>query len=153
MAVKGFRFILLLVLPVVLAGPLAVATENYCKDPQSWDEWETLVRKYPNDLDLQALHALRLGLCIKVERGDLTVGEGTDIFERAREAILEKKKSETGKSEKLDLQQTIDFQFPISKKADDGKCEVRYHIETSGEDKVVEVRILPDLYFVFPLCY
>ena len=72
----------------------AIAAEDYCSDPESWEEWEELIEKYPNDSDIQALHALRIGLCLKVERGDLTVEQGTDIFEKARKAILEKKKAE-----------------------------------------------------------
>ena len=103
MTVRSFSFILVLVLMLVLAGKFAVATENYCKDRESWEEWEALVEKYPNDLDVQALHALRIGLCVKVERGDLTVEQATLIFERARDAIVRKKKAETGKSEKLEL--------------------------------------------------
>jgi hypothetical protein len=77
--------------------------DNYCHDQESWDEWEALVQKYPDDMDLHTLHALRLGLCAKVDRGDLTVEEATDIFERARERILQKKRTEEGVSGKLGL--------------------------------------------------
>ena len=88
-----------LVLPVIFtlffANLPAIAAEDYCSDPESWEEWEELIEKYPNDSDIQALHALRIGLCLKVERGDLTLEQGTDIFEKARKAILEKKKAET----------------------------------------------------------
>ena len=75
-----------------------IAAEEYCSDPESWKEWEELIEKYPDDSDIQALHALRIGLCLKVERGDLTVEQGTDIFEKARKAILEKKKAENNKA-------------------------------------------------------
>ena len=57
------------------------------------------MQKYPGDLDVQALHALRIGLCAKVERGDLTVEQATEIFERAREAIVERKKAEAEEEE------------------------------------------------------
>ena len=103
MTVRNFHSILLLVHTLVLAGQPALATENYCTDPESWVEWQELVGKYPNDSDIQTLHALRIGLCLKVDRGDLTVEQATDIFEKAREAILEMKKAEAGKSEKLGL--------------------------------------------------
>ena len=84
---------------VVLGSLVVSATENYCKDPESWEQWDALIQKYPDDLDIQALHALRLGLCAKIERGDITVEDSITIFENAREAILEKKKAETGKEE------------------------------------------------------
>ncbi len=102
MTVRSFSLILVLLLLLVLASKSAVATENYCKDRESWKEWEALVEKYPNDLDVQALHALRIGLSVKVERGDLTVEQATLIFERARDAII-RKKAETGKDEELEF--------------------------------------------------
>jgi len=79
------------------------AMDKYCHDKESWNEWEALVQKYPGDMDLHSLHALRLGLCAKVSRGDLTVKEATDIFERAKETIIEKKKAEGPVSGKLGL--------------------------------------------------
>ncbi len=83
-----------LIFTLLFANLPVIAAENYCSDPESWEEWEKLVEKYPNDSDVQALHALRIGLCLKVERGDLTVEQGVNIFEKARKAILEKKKAE-----------------------------------------------------------
>jgi hypothetical protein len=103
MALRKFRFIPSLVLILLLAIQFAVAAENYCKDPKSWKEWEALVRKYPNDLDLHYLHGLRIGLCVKVERGELTIEQATDIFERARSAIIEKKKAEPEKRDRVGL--------------------------------------------------
>jgi hypothetical protein len=50
-----------------------------------------LIQKYPNDMQVHALHALRLGLCFKIERGDITVNQGTDIFENMRTALIESK--------------------------------------------------------------
>jgi hypothetical protein len=68
---------------------------------ESWKEWEELADKYPADNDVQILHALRLGLCIKVERGDITVKDATNIFEAARTTIINKKSSEILKEKKL----------------------------------------------------
>ena len=103
MTVRHPLFGLIPFLCLTLATHLAIASENYCNDPESWQEYEALVAKYPNDLDVQALHALRIGLCFKVERGDLTVEQATDIFENAREAIIEKKKAVLGKGENRGL--------------------------------------------------
>jgi hypothetical protein len=95
MIIRNFHLVLLLIFALLLSNLPAIAAEDYCSDPESWEEWEELIEKYPNDSDIQALHALRIGLCLKVERGDLTVEQGTDIFEKARKAILEKKRAET----------------------------------------------------------
>jgi hypothetical protein len=64
------------------------APGNACHDVQSWREWEALVARNPASHALQTLHALRLGLCLKVERQDLTVDQATVIFETARQALL-----------------------------------------------------------------
>ena len=74
-----YRIIVVMVLSfiLVLATQLAFAQENYCKDPETWKDWDALLNNHPRDLEIQALHALRVGLCLKVERGDLTVDEAT----------------------------------------------------------------------------
>lgn len=95
MIVRYSCLVLLLIFTLFVANLPAIAAEDYCSDPESWGEWEELIEKYPNDSDVQALHALRIGLCLKVERGDLTVEQGTDIFEKARKAILEKKRAKS----------------------------------------------------------
>jgi hypothetical protein len=61
---------------------------NTCHDAASWQEWQDLLAQSPTDMDLHTLHALRLGLCVKVERGDLQQDEATTIFEDARQALL-----------------------------------------------------------------
>lgn len=98
MTIRKTFLIFLFIFTLLIANLPAIASEDYCSDPESWKEWEELIEKYPNDSDIQALHALRIGLCFKVERGDLTVEQGTDIFEKARKAILEKKKAENNKA-------------------------------------------------------
>ena len=68
--------------------------KNYCHDEESWKEWDALVEKNPNDMEVQALHGLRIGLCIKVDRGGITLDQATEIFESAREAIIQKRKED-----------------------------------------------------------
>ena len=94
-----FLMILMFALSVQSLG----AMDNYYNDQESWDEWEALVQKYPGDMDLHTLHALRIGLCAKVNRGDLTVEDATDIFEGTRERVFENIKAERGAGGKLGL--------------------------------------------------
>jgi hypothetical protein len=68
--------------------------ENYCLDKSSWKEWDALIEKNPNDMEAQALHALRIGLCAKVDKGQITLEQATEIFESAREAIIQKRKED-----------------------------------------------------------
>ena len=87
---------LILVLALVFSCSLGFTEErtNYCLDKESWKEWDELVQKYPNDEDIQILHALRLGLCLKIEQGSITFEQANDIFNRAHEMVYQMKKSE-----------------------------------------------------------
>ena len=64
--------------------------ENYCDDLVSWAEWGEMVRKFPNDLDLQTLYALRIGLCAKIKDGTISTVDAIVLFERARAILVEK---------------------------------------------------------------
>ena len=50
-----------------------------------------IVSDNPDDMELHTLHALRIGLCVKVDRGQLAIDQATNIFETARETIIEKR--------------------------------------------------------------
>ncbi len=65
--------------------------KNYCNDPEANTEWELLVLKYPADLQIHALHALRMGLCFKVSRGDIVLDQASEIFENMRLALIKSK--------------------------------------------------------------
>ena len=88
------RLIIVFTVLFIIAISIRAKEDNYCQDEESWKEWEELVAKYPGDMDIQALHALRLGFCIKVKRGDITTLQATKIFESARNNIINKKSSE-----------------------------------------------------------
>jgi len=64
------------------------APVNHCELEASWKEWQALAAKHPEDQGLQALQALRIGLCVKIKRDELSVQQGHDIFEKARQALL-----------------------------------------------------------------
>ena len=106
MSKKLIGFILILVL--FLSFPLAFAVEpipkaepeNYCNDPDSWAEWDALVAKYPNDKDIQTLHALRVGLCIKIEQGTITLKDAIDLFNRVHDMVIRKKLAEQNEGKK-----------------------------------------------------
>ncbi len=75
-------------------------TENYCHDEEAVEEWEVLAKKSPNDLELQRLHALRLGICEKIEAGSLMVGQGIELFEKERQAVVNKRFEENREKKK-----------------------------------------------------
>jgi hypothetical protein len=69
--------------------------DNYCHDQKSWAKWDHLVKKYPNDSNLQTLHALRIGLCIKIDQGSILLEDAIDIFNHAHDAVIEKARQES----------------------------------------------------------
>jgi hypothetical protein len=67
---------------------------NFCNDPNDNMQWEALILETPGDMQIHALHALRVGLCIKVNRGDLTVDLAAEIFENMKSALISAKEME-----------------------------------------------------------
>lgn len=54
---------------------------HYCDDIEKWDKWVSLIEKYPNDDDLMAVYALRIGLCEEVKRGTIETDRAITIFD------------------------------------------------------------------------
>ncbi len=79
---------------LVFCSLVYAESENYCHDQKSWKVWDALVEKNPNDMEVQALHALRIGLCAKVDRGGITLEQATRIFEGIREGLVQKRKED-----------------------------------------------------------
>lgn len=87
------KIITILILSILLLFNTLYAMEkNYCNDPDANMQWERLIQQHPDDMQIHALHALRLGLCFKVDRGDLSVSQATEIFENMRNALIDAKK-------------------------------------------------------------
>jgi hypothetical protein len=89
---ERMKTIAIITLSILLFSYTLNAEEkNYCEDSDANMHWEALIREHPDDLQIHALHALRLGLCFKVDRGDLTVDQATEIFENMRNALINAK--------------------------------------------------------------
>jgi hypothetical protein len=82
------------------ARPMPPKPDNTCKQTVSWAEWHALMKQYPEDQGLRALYELRVELCEKVDAGEMTMAEGTERFEQARRARMQRadKDKETGQS-------------------------------------------------------
>lgn len=82
----------------LLLAPLALLADekdpNNCHDPSAWSDWEERMTKNSEDIELQTLHALWMGLCAKVERGDLEFDQATSIFERARDVLIQQRREQ-----------------------------------------------------------
>ena len=100
MVEKSARILLILSLIISFQFSFAAEQKNYCNDSKSWEEWDALIEKYPNDEDVQILHALRIGLCAKIEQGSITFEMANDLFNRAHELIVKKKLAEREPTQK-----------------------------------------------------
>ena len=73
---------------------------NYCDDVGKWAGWVKLVEKYPNDDDLRAVFAIRIGLCEEVKNGSLETDRAIKIFNRFFEALKAQTAIDSMKEEK-----------------------------------------------------
>jgi hypothetical protein len=97
--------ILLLVLILSKTSQAADSTKNYCHNQSLAAEWEALVKQSPKDFGLQRLHALRLGICLKIENKTLDLDDGNAIFEQEREALIRERLREERKQEEKKKEQ------------------------------------------------
>lgn len=67
----------------------------HCNKPGAWEQYEALAAKYPFDKGVQTLHALRIGLCVKIAQGSIDQDLAIEIFDQAHNAVIEKVKEET----------------------------------------------------------
>lgn len=80
--------------------------DNHCHDKETNLRWELLAKNNPDDDGMISLHALRIGLCIKIEMGDITVDKASKILESARQELIKKHnklKHNLEKDQKIEL--------------------------------------------------
>ncbi len=83
-----------IILTSILAGCLMVTAaqgqDHYCDEPEQWAEWETAIEQHPEDDDLLAAYALRIGLCQQIKAGKLEASRAMHIFEDFMTALVRK---------------------------------------------------------------
>lgn len=79
---------------MIFMTPVYAQDTNYCHNSDSWKEWDELVQKYPHDMDIQMLHAVRIGLCKKIEDGSISFKTARDTFNHLHETVIKKAKKE-----------------------------------------------------------
>lgn len=95
------RIIIVLMLSSLFVFYTLITKEtSHYSNPKAHLEWISLIEKYPDDMPLQALHALRLGLRMKVERGDINLDEATEVFEKIKKSFIKKKEQLENNSKK-----------------------------------------------------
>ena len=78
----------ILFLIISVSFVVANQNDNYCHDIESWTEWNKMVKKYPDDIPLQILHALRIGLCKKIEEKTISFETANKIFNQLHDSVI-----------------------------------------------------------------
>lgn len=71
-----------LIILILCVGTLVWADEgeNFCNDPKAWEHFNSMVEEYPTDIAVQILHALKIGLCVKIQNNNISPSEATQLF-------------------------------------------------------------------------
>jgi len=86
----SMKYMPLLLLMLLFTLPVHSQETNYCHDPETWKEWDELVAKYPHDMDIQMLHAVRIGFCKKIEDGSISFETARDVFNELHEKVYQR---------------------------------------------------------------
>jgi hypothetical protein len=84
------NMILALTVLFSLCFPVQAETINHCKDPELWKEWDVLIQKHPHNSDIQMLHAVRIGLCKKIEDGSISLETAIDAFDELHDTVYKR---------------------------------------------------------------
>ena len=74
---------LIIISMLLLFSSLPLSADDdptFCNNPQAWDHINSMVEKNPNDIPLQILHALKIGLCVKLEQNSISSPEAINLF-------------------------------------------------------------------------
>ena len=88
------RIFIILILVLCIPFFAQAQDKNYCKNKESWKEWDILVQKHPHDMDIQMLHAVRIGFCKKITDGTISFEVARDTFNQLHETVIKKAKKE-----------------------------------------------------------
>ncbi len=90
---KRITVIVILLLLLGRYGISAAEPDNYCHDVDSWKNWDNMVKKYPEDIPLQLLHALRIGLCIKIEQKSISLQDATQLMNDMSDSLIHNRRN------------------------------------------------------------
>jgi len=74
------KIIIISILLIFLSSPVYAEDLSFCNDPETWEYFESMTKKYPDDVPLQILHALKMGLCVKIGQNTITETEAINLF-------------------------------------------------------------------------
>jgi hypothetical protein len=97
-AMKRVAVIIMLIMAVY--WPVYADDSAFCNDPVSWQHFDAMVAEYPEDVPLQILHALKIGLCLKISQGSISTGPAINLFNDMLDTVANKRGEDDGRGEK-----------------------------------------------------
>ena len=72
--------VLIIALLLFLSCPVYPDENNICNNPLHWEHLNSMVANDPENIPFQILHALKIGLCIKIEQNSISTQEAVGLF-------------------------------------------------------------------------
>lgn len=73
------------------ATKTAATSTNYCHDADKAKEWEGMRLKYPADVGILHLYALRIGLCKAVDDKKISLETAIDVFNVEHQKLIKER--------------------------------------------------------------
>jgi len=71
--------------------------KKFCNDPKTWEHFSSIIEAKPDDIPLQILHALKIGLCVKIQDNSITTNEAIQLFNDMVDTAANNKEDKTQK--------------------------------------------------------
>jgi hypothetical protein len=85
---------------MAVCWPVNADDSTFCNDPAMWEHFDAMVAENPNDVPLQILHALKIGLCVKISQGSISTGAAITLFNDVVDSLIEKRDDPDGQGDK-----------------------------------------------------
>lgn len=97
------KIILISILLFLSLVPVYADDSTFCNDPSTREYFESTTKKYPDDIPLQILHALKIGLCVKIDQNSITTTEAINLFNDMIDTVVNKRGEKEDAEKKEDL--------------------------------------------------
>ena len=97
------KLIIISILLLFSCHPLYADDSTFCDDPQKWEYFESMSKKYPDDIPVQILHALKIGLCVKIAQNSISIPEAINLYNDMIDTVANKRGDEEEEKKKEEL--------------------------------------------------
>ena len=97
------KIIIISIALLFLSFPVLADDLSFCTDLQELENLESIAKKYPDDIPVQILHALRIGLCVKINQNSITTTEAIHLYNDMLDTVANKRGEEEEQEKKEDL--------------------------------------------------